>query len=120
MKLRVNEMIEVETFFQVESLEAKVAPLLFIPLIENTFKHGVNPNEKSVINIMLSEKKHLLTFVTGNLYFPQKYKNDDEKEKAGIGLANLRKRLQLIYPDKHTFSTECDGKTYKVVITIDL
>jgi len=120
MKLRLTSNTEVESIFQVENPQTLVAPLLFIPLIENSFKHGVNPNEKSQIRISLIEKNQLITFESYNEDFPQKYTNDNNIENNGIGLENLQKRLLLIYPEKHTFIKEYVNNKFHVKVMIQL
>ena len=96
---------------------AMVAPLLFISLIENAFKHGVSSNQKSDIDISLTADDGLLTFVCDNTNHP---KDDADRSGSGIGLENTRRRLQLLYPDKHTWEQTLVNDIYHIKITIQL
>lgn len=108
MKIRLPRNARLETDIFVES-NVLVAPLLFISLIENAFKHGVSPMAPSFIDIELK------TAATGevichieNSFFP---KDRQDKSGSGIGLENLKKRLDLLYPHRHILKTEiCDNR----------
>jgi hypothetical protein len=95
-----------------------VAPLLFITLIENAFKHGVSPSEKSFVSIAfrITEADTLVCTIE-NSYFP---KDDHDRSGSGIGLDNLRKRLNLIYPNRHILRTERLGNRYMSQLIINL
>lgn len=95
-----------------------VAPLLFITLIENAFKHGVSPSEKSFVSIAfrITEADTLVCTIE-NSYFP---KDDHDRSGSGIGLDNLRKRLNLIYPNRHILRTERLGDRYMSQLIINL
>eukprot|EP00825_Cyclidium_porcatum_P021334 TRINITY_DN23824_c0_g1_i1.p1 TRINITY_DN23824_c0_g1~~TRINITY_DN23824_c0_g1_i1.p1 ORF type:complete len:166 (-),score=23.09 TRINITY_DN23824_c0_g1_i1:3-500(-) len=74
----------------------KIAPLLFISLIENAFKHGISYSAPSFINIKLEEHENgNIECNIYNSYFP---KNENDKSGSGIGLESLQKRLELLYP----------------------
>ncbi|MDW7693838.1 sensor histidine kinase [Flammeovirgaceae bacterium SG7u.111] len=109
MKLRVSDNVRVEHHFPENVTDYKVAPLLFISLIENSFKHGVNPSDPSEIymDMRINENEELV-FNIKNTSYPKK---DNDRSGSGIGLENIEKRLKLLYPDKHTFEIE-DGKKY--------
>ena len=102
MKLRVSDKTTVLYSFPEEETNLKIAPLLFISLIENAFKHGVAANQESEIHIELTVNMDGLKFKTKNANFP---KNTDDKSGSGIGIANVQKRLKLLYPDKFKFNT---------------
>ncbi|MCW3085516.1 MAG: signal transduction histidine kinase, LytS [Bacteroidetes bacterium] len=93
-----------------------IAPLLLIPVIENAYKHGVSATEKSGINfdITLADK---FTFTSSNTNYP---KNGTDTSGSGIGLENLKKRLQLIYPNKHWLTMEIKENIFRLTLTIDL
>lgn len=117
MKIRMNPNVIIETDFIVENPTAKIAPLLFISLIENAFKHGVSPVDESYIRITLLEQNKILSFEILNTDHPQK---TDGYEETGIGLENLKKRLTLIYPKKHNFIQDYKSKYFRVNVTIQL
>lgn len=92
-----------------------IAPMLFIPLVENAIKHGDKTNGIPAINIMLIVNESVLFSVTN---FIQRETVSKDKV-GGIGLKNLRRRLELIYPDN--YSLTCDhtgGKTFTAKLWI--
>ncbi|WP_285056659.1 sensor histidine kinase [Pedobacter ginsengisoli] len=77
-----------------------IVPMLLIPFVENAFKHGVQPPEKSWVKITLTCKAEEIRFEVRNSLFSAAA-NDPEAEYSGIGLPNVRERLNLFYPGKH-------------------
>ena len=94
-----------------------VAPLLFIPLVENAFKHGLQ-------SIPENSFAHFSLSVQGNdLFFEAKNsvgENLSTPEKSGTGIENLRKRLRLMYPEKHLLEVRQSGKCFKVILQISI
>ncbi|MPN32998.1 hypothetical protein SDC9_180481 [bioreactor metagenome] len=88
-----------------------IAPLIFISLIENAFKHGISPTEPSFIRIVLNEKPNLIYCEITNSNFP---KNKMDKSGSGIGLEQVSKRLELLYPNHYKWEKylSADGKEY--------
>jgi len=103
MKLRFTENTKVEYDFPDLKQDLQVAPLLFISLIENAFKHGVSANQETEIFFKMSVDGNKIYFSIKNHNFP---KTDSDKSGSGIGLKNMEKRLQLLYPDKYQFKTK--------------
>ena len=116
MKLRCNEKTEVKTTFDVEQ-DVEIAPLLFISLIENAFKHGVSSSRSSMIDIHLEQKSNSIVFTCDNTNYP---KDDADRSGSGIGLENTRRRLDLIYKDRYTWEQTLEDNIYKVRINIEL
>ncbi len=94
-----------------------VAPMLFIPFVENAFKHGISLREKSWINIRLYCTEREIHFEVRNSVHPFQ-PTEPENEKSGIGLNNVLERLKLLYPDRHTISTKGDGQEFFVQLVI--
>ena len=118
MKLRCNEMTTVN--FQLSTLNSQleVAPLLFISLIENAFKHGMNSNAPATIDISLEQQDDMLIFNCDNTNNPKPTK---DRSGSGIGLENTRRRLDLLYPGRYTWEqTITPENIYHVKITIRL
>ena len=92
MKLRCNDKTEVVTTFDVQQ-NIEIAPLLFISLIENAFKHGVSSSRPSKIDIRLLQNDDELVFNCDNTNYP---KDDADRSGSGIGLENTRRRLDLM------------------------
>jgi hypothetical protein len=94
-----------------------VAPMLFIPFVENAFKHGVMIGKSSEIDISITLANKQLTFNCMNTIYSVKKM---EQEKGGIGLENVRRRLELVYPGKHDLSINNADNKYIVNLRIDL
>jgi len=116
MKLRVSDKTKIKYNFPAQETGIQIAPLLFISLIENAFKHGVSASKEStiVINMTCHEKTVLFTIVNDN--FPKK---TDDKSGSGIGLQNIEKRLQLLYTDKFSFNTTLKDERFLVTLKIE-
>lgn len=112
MRIRLSANVSLETEINIESDSSTlIAPLIFISLIENAFKHGISPTEPSHIHIRLSEKEDRVVCDIINSNFPKSYK---DKSGSGIGLAQVCKRLNLLYPGSHTWTQGLseNGKEY--------
>ena len=118
MKLRCNEMTTVNAQFKVQSSQLEVAPLLFISLIENAFKHGMNSNVPATIDISLTQEGNTLVFLCDNTNNPKPTK---DRSGSGIGLENTRRRLDLLYAGRYTWEQKVTPENiYHVKITICL
>ncbi|HVW14513.1 MAG TPA: histidine kinase [Mucilaginibacter sp.] len=95
----------------------KVAPMLFIPFVENAFKHGVIIGKTSEIDISISVANKQLIFTCQNTSYSVKKMED---EKSGIGLENVKRRLELVYPGKHELSIRNVDDKFLVNLKIDL
>jgi len=101
----------------VETQGFQIAPMLMIPFVENAFKHGINPNKISDLRISIQVKDNQLVFVAENSI--DKHFEAYYKEKGfGIGILNVRQRLEFIYPNRHTLSIADTGDRFIVILTI--
>lgn len=103
---------------QNEIADVQVAPMLFIPFVENAFKYGVLIGRNSVIAIAISVNQKKLTFTCENTDYSAVKKLDEDKN--GIGLENVKRRLQLVYPGRHELQAGPDSGKYKVNLQINL
>jgi hypothetical protein len=96
-----------------------IEPMLLIPFVENAFKHGTGTLETAVINISLSvdEVKRLMHFSVTNDVGPA---DDSKDSSSGIGIANVRRRLAILYPDKHELTISNTPDQFTVDLTIYL
>ncbi len=115
MKLRCNEKTAVTTKFQIENPQYQMAPLIFISLIENAFKHGVSSNKPSTIDISLIQQDGQMIFESKNTNYA---KSDTDRSGSGIGLENTRRRLELIYHDHYVWQQQANPNIYQVKIII--
>ena len=95
-----------------------VAPMLFIPFVENAFKHGVVIGQSSPINIALLVSNNELTFTCTNVDHTHVPKMNSDS--SGIGLENVKRRLELVYQGKHHLQINNMDNNYKVELKIDL
>lgn len=112
-----SEKIKLEVFGDLKG--KKIAPLLFLPFVENSFKHGLKGGGNMVfvsINIRVQEKS-LLFEIENSKGINKEIK---EEKYKGIGIENVRKRLNLIYPGKYSLDILEDEKTFKVTLNLQL
>ncbi|GAB3921298.1 sensor histidine kinase [Mucilaginibacter myungsuensis] len=118
MKVRIAEDVQIIFDKQPGLGDLPLAPMLFLPFIENAFKHGISAVNPSYVYIGISEKDKLVTFEVRNSLFNGLAKQlDDDK---GIGVANTRRRLDLIYPGKYDLIAEPDDFAKEFVVTLTL
>ncbi|MDB5111971.1 MAG: histidine kinase, partial [Mucilaginibacter sp.] len=97
----------------------EIAPMLLIPFVENAFKHGISLRDTSHIKISLQTKEGELFFDVYNSIHP-KAGIDPEKDKSGIGLENVKQRLQLLYPNRHELVIRKSTKEFFIHLTVTL
>ncbi len=113
-KMRYHKEIDVRFVCNIDDPEFEIMPLMFINLIENAFKHGVeNLRKDAFVHVDLSIKEGKLDFTVLN-NFDAALVN----EKTGIGLKNLRRRLQLVYPKNHELLFEIRNSVYTAKLSI--
>jgi two-component system, LytTR family, sensor kinase len=96
-----------------------IAPMLLIPFVENSFKHGISLRKPSQVAISLQVREGTLYFDVRNTVH-EKQDHDIEADKNGIGLENVRLRLQLLYPDKHELVVRQTALEFFVHLTVQL
>ena len=112
--LRLNEMTTVDMTIDVADSSLRVPPMLLVTFVENCFKHGASPVERSGITISLRESSGHLLFETKNRIFPVKRIGEH------MGIDNCRKRLALLYPGRHSIEIINDGTDFAVRLEIAL
>lgn len=118
-KIRYSEKLKLDLNFPSNTHKLKIAPLIILPFVENAFKHGVSkfPGIAFVkIKIDVIEKN--LIFNVENT--KNKYASASDNYSKGIGLVNVRKRLDLMYPEKYKLIIEELDETFSVNLTIEL
>ncbi|TSE04649.1 GHKL domain-containing protein [Aquimarina algiphila] len=112
-KIRYHKKIEIQFDLDIEE-EYKVMPLLFIILLENAFKHGVeNLRENAYVHINMIAKENEIHFIVEN-----NFDNTELNNQPGIGLKNLKRRLELMYPEQHSLSFIIKEDVYKAELTL--
>ncbi|MEP0273587.1 sensor histidine kinase [Ekhidna sp.] len=113
-KMRYRKKIDVQFDHHIIDESLKVMPLLFILLLENAFKHGVeNLREKAYVKIYLSTSDSEIHFTIEN-----NFDKEALSEEKGIGIKNLKRRLELAYPRRHSLSISSSGDIYKAQLTL--
>ena len=118
MKIRLADNVKLQTEIDIDKdNRTQIAPLIFISFIENSFKHGISPTEDSFIKIELSEHNGYVTCHTENSNYP---KSDKDKSGSGLGLEQVKKRLELLYKDRYKWVHKVDKEknTYVSTLTI--
>jgi len=120
-KLRTHTSPEIVIQTEIEESVngLQIAPMLLIPFVENAFKHGISLRESSHIKITLHTEGLKLFFDVHNSVHP-KTGIDPEKNHAGIGLDNVKQRLQLLYPNRHELMIRETAKEFFVHLTLQL
>jgi two-component system, LytTR family, sensor kinase len=115
-KVRFEE--DVEIVFKTEGAAAmqRIEPMLLIPFVENAFKHGVGLVMEPIIAIELKISEHALHFMVKNKIAPETATNKDRS--SGIGLKNVQRRLELLYPETHQLTIQNQEHWFEV--TLDL
>jgi len=117
-KLRLPDNNDVDYTIINHSQHFEIAPLLMVPLVENAFKHGSklsNLRFRMTVNINTDEKGNSFHFSCENAI---DHEGSTVAEKGGIGLKNLKQRLERIYPNRYELSTEQTDEMYKVDLSI--
>ncbi len=118
-KIRYSEKLKLTAEFAKETGDLKIAPLILLPFVENAFKHGVsNFPGKAFVKIKLSIVGKNVIFNIENSKNQQAATNKNFSK--GIGLINVRKRLDLIYPEKYILSIEEQPELFSVNLTLEL
>lgn len=113
-KLRITDKVKLNYSVTGETRGKQIAPLIFIPFIENAFKYGVSTQSVSEIIISIEMQNSELKLNVKNL------KVKEEVSNTGLGIENTKKRLQLIYPGKHTLQIQNNPSDFIVSLSIKL
>ncbi len=118
MKLRLSSKVELQVILPAKNTGLQIAPLLFLPFIENAFKHGISYSSPSFIHITMRIHEDAVSFECSNSLGG---KGEEMLKTAhGIGLENVKKRLALLFPDRHTLDIHATETAFRVFLTIRL
>jgi two-component system, LytTR family, sensor kinase len=119
-KMRFSNDMPVNINFDVigDSASCRIAPLILISFIENAFKYGVKLEQPTEINLSLHYHEKELDFRITNTVFD--HRNTMSEKDSGIGLKNTRKRLELIYPEKHKLDIDMQDNQFRVSLWLQL
>ena len=114
MKLRYTNKVNIKLFLPEVIPSVKIPPLLFISFLENAFKHGISYQKDSYINFSLQIDEREIECLVTNSNF------EKESGQQGIGLENVRKRLNLLYKENYTLKIDSTEEEFSVLLIIPL
>ena len=115
MSMRVAEQVDITVDIPQVMPDREIPPLMLITFVENAFKHGVSYRQKSFIDIAIHINGERLLFLCRNSKVPQ-----GEDHHGGVGLPNVKRRLELIYGSNYTLDIKDEADTYTVDLTLPL
>jgi two-component system, LytTR family, sensor kinase len=115
-KMRLSTTVDINLIISGNSSNKQIPPIILLGFVENAFKYGTSSHERTAIDLEIEITGNTLRFKTKNKIFPGRERN----ESFGIGTRNSERRLQLMYPNRHTFSIINNGQTYQLYLTIQL
>ena len=118
MSLRYTDKVEVTVDLPTETPDYELPPLMLITFIENAFKHGISYQHESFVHIKATVDDHQLHFTCANSKADKP--NDERVREGGVGLANVKQRLNLIYGKNYTLNIQDNPETYLVELKIPL
>lgn len=113
-KLRLDESFDLKIDVQVEDPNFKIAPLIAMPLMENSIKHSIGGQGKNFAHVSIVQQGDSVLFTAENSNHPRKSKNNS----GGLGLATFKKRLELTYMNKHEYTVDANEDTYKCTLRL--
>ena len=115
-KMRYHKTIDIQFHIDIRDNDCEIMPLLFIILLENAFKHGVeNLRENAYVSINLVAHNNEINFEIEN-----NFDDTEDNHDTGIGLKNLKRRLELVYPKNHTLTISKTDDIYNAKLNITL
>ena len=117
LKYKRDDPPEIDVQIEGELDKFRVAPLILLPFVENAFKHGIDNQGKGFIRMKLVASQNKIEFTLVNSRFPDRVASQEHK---GIGLENVKRRLEHLYPEKHSLEIKVTDVEYRVEMGISL
>ena len=115
---RMSEKADVKWQIDIEDEERMLPPLLFLPIVENGFKHGIfNRRDEAQLTLTLTQRGNSLKFVAEN---PIAESREGKQEEGGVGLDNLHRRLERLFPGGHQLRIREEKGYFRLELQIDL
>lgn len=123
-KIRQGGNFEINFEVKGDVSDQRIAPLIFIPFVENSFKHGINQQiESGFVKIKMEVKEHEIQMDIENSKAPlltKVAKVKPSKKSGGIGLVNIQRRLKLLYPEKHLLNIQESNDIFSINLQLQL
>ncbi len=117
-RVRFEEDVQINLKIEGQADSQLIEPMLLIPFVENAFKHGVGMIQQPVIDIFIRSNQNDFSCIIKNKIAPESIENKDGS--SGIGLKNVKRRLELLYPNAHDFSANAIGEWFEVKLDLKL
>jgi two-component system LytT family sensor kinase len=117
-QMRFGEDVKLDLDIRLDHTQDLIEPMLLVPFIENAYKHGIGLVKNPTIDVQINLKDHILQCYISNTYNPSIEQSKDKV--SGIGIANVRNRLNLLYPDKHSLSISNEENKFIVQLKLQL
>lgn len=118
-KVRWKNSLQVDCLWNIENDETQLAPLLLITFVENAFKHvSRSKAEKGYVKIELKQQGKTIDLYVENSKFTGEA-DKERKEQSGLGLENIRKRLEILYSDKYSIGINETETVYSTLLKIE-
>ncbi|MGQ1946969.1 sensor histidine kinase [Geofilum sp. OHC36d9] len=114
MQQRLSSKVKLNVDISLKIPAGQIPPLLFIPFIENAFKHGISYREHSFVSVRLTTEDHKVIFECNNSIPTDRKQNN----KGGVGIVNIQKRLDLIYGNTFKLDIDQGEKEYRVLLIV--
>ena len=111
-KMRFHNSLKIELDSHNADGTLKIAPMLLLPFVENSFKHGAIIDGQLTITILIKTHKSDIEFIISNTHSTEK------QTTQGIGLGNIKKRLEMLYPNRYTLVINNSSDAFKVVLKL--
>ena len=115
-KIRFEEDVDIQFSIFGQVNNQHLEPMLLIPFVENAFKHGVGMIKEPIIDIQVIIREKSFQFLVKNKISPEKPEN--KAQSSGIGLRNVKRRLELLYPDSHRLLIDNSGEWFSVEMSL--
>lgn len=112
-EMRLNSHTSVEFRCDIGNRSLEVPSMMLLTFVENAFKYGVSPEEDCHILLDIRSDDHSLTFLSENCIMDRR-----PRSESNVGISNCRKRLELLYPDRHRLTVTDDGRIFRVILEI--
>ena len=113
-RMRFHDTLNVQLNIENPNHDFQLAPMLLIPFVENSFKHGSLINGILSINIEITTTNNILTFRINNSF------TESEHKKDGIGLENIKKRLEMLYPNQYELIIQTKEQKFEVILKLKI
>ncbi len=117
LKYKRDTPPDIEFDIEGKTENIKVSPLLLLPLVENAFKHGIDNHGKGFVHMRLATSDDTVEFSLINSRFPDRIAS---REHKGIGIENVKRRLEYLYPQRHKLEINLTEDEYQVIMRISL